>query len=591
MGSHRRPPSNAIRKRRRKKKKSDSFLFFWLVFIIIAGCSGYVAWYLFMPSNEFQDFHTYYDLPPNEIIVVMRDKRLEDLSVNPVDYNGTVCFPLDFVKEYLDPFVFWDENAQKLTITMPDKVLRFMPDQLNYYENGNPVAVNVPVYLINGDPYLPAELLTHIYHISLDYHLDNKIIMLGFLVESRETGVIVSEKAVLRFLPDKKKPLSYRFSRNEKVDVFGQIGDYTRVKAENGLLGYVLTEQIESAGIVPGIPNEAPPAFPSPPPINGKVNMIWDQVYRAESNAISMSRTIEDGLDVISPTWFSFDMDLSGDIISLADVDYVNWAHEHGCQVWPLLSDFSSDTTVVLNQDISHNILSDTDKREHVIKQLMAFIAMYKLDGINIDFEYIQPEDAVNYVEFFRELGPYMKSAGAVLSVDMYNPDKIYWSRYYNRLEVGGIADYICVMSYDEYKNDVSGPVASMPFVRSGMEKTLLEVPKEKILLGIPYYVRVWREETADGVTKTTRQDRGMDYGYKLFNDNNADISWDSAFGSFYASFKESGNVVYKAWLEEERSIEEKLTFMQNMDLAGVAGWSWGLESDQVWDLLRRYVK
>ncbi|MDR2648153.1 MAG: hypothetical protein LBB94_00305 [Clostridiales bacterium] len=590
MRENRGAPKNARRKRRRRKRKTGSLFIFWIIFLIIAGCSGYVAWYLFIPSNEYQDIHTYYDLPAREILVVLRDLNL-DLPAPPVEYEGSVCFPMAFVKEYLDPYIFWDSTKLKLTVTMPDKVIRLTPGDMNYYENGSPVAVDAPVYLINDGPYLPAGLLTQIYHISLDYNLANRIITLQYLEEDLETAVVTGKNTVLRFFPDKKSPLSYKFSNNEMVYIFGDDGNYTRVRSGNGLLGYVLTSQIDTREVIPGTPYEPSVVFPTPPPIDGRVNLLWDQIIRTEDNAADLRRTPREGLDALSPTWFSFDINLSGDIISLADRDYINWAHEQGYRVWPLLSDFSSDTETVLNQDISHSILSDSDKREHAINQIMSFIEMYSLDGINIDFEYIQPDDAASYLQFFRELSPYMKSAGSVLSVAFYNPDPPgYWSKYYNRAEVGKAADYVCVMAYDEYKGDESGPNAAIPFVRNGMELTLEEVSNEKVLLGLPFYTRVWKEENIDGALKTSYQTYDMETACTIFTEHDAVITWDNAYGVSYATYTDENGAVYKAWLEDEHSMKEKLDLMNELGLAGVAGWRRGLESDAAWDLIKSYV-
>jgi spore germination protein YaaH len=59
--------------------------------------------------------------------------------------------------------------------------------------------------------------------------------------------------------------------------------------------------------------------------------------------------------------------------------------------------------------------------------------------------------------------------------------------------------------------------------------------------------------------------------------------------GQYFAQFSE-GDVVHMAWFEERRSLEEKLILMEYLDLAGVAGWRRGLESEYVWELIRRYT-
>jgi spore germination protein YaaH len=339
-----------------------------------------------------------------------------------------------------------------------------------------------------------------------------------------------------------------------------------------------------------GVPEPPLADFPSKKPISGKINMMWDQVFSIEENAHEFRRVPREGLDVLSPTWFKFDLDLSGDIISLADLEYVNWAHEQGYQVWPLIDDFSLDLNILRNMDVAAGILPDTNKREHVINQLMGFIAMYNLDGINIDFEYIQPETASHYVQFFRELSPYMRLAGKVLSVDMYTPlPGNPWSKHYSRDKISELADYICMMGYDETIGAPSGPNASLPFIRDGIELTLEEVPREKLILGYPTYIRYWRVEEVDDEIREIPNSESMRIVNKMFADNNADISWDDAYGSYFATYTE-GSVTYKAWLEEERSLEEKFKIMQNEDLAGVSAWKRGLEAEEVWDLLLRYT-
>ncbi|MCL2463275.1 MAG: glycosyl hydrolase family 18 protein, partial [Defluviitaleaceae bacterium] len=156
-------------------------------------------------------------------------------------------------------------------------------------------------------------------------------------------------------------------------------------------------------------------------------------------------------------------------------------------------------------------------------------------------------------------------------------------------------ADYICDMAYDEHTSgDAAGPVASLKYVENGIIATLEEVPKEKLILGLPYYVRVWKEKIVDGQLVTTIQNMSMQAAHDLFKQNGVSFDWNAAIGSYYGEFSQDEDgtaVTYKVWLEDARSIEEKLKLFQKYDLAGVAGWSrnW-LQDDSVWALLREYV-
>jgi len=409
---------------------------------------------------------------------------------------------------------------------------------------------------------------------------------------------VKAKKTYMRYKPDRKAYIGSQLYKGDGLSAFGEDGEYTRVRAANGLLGYVLTKDLTAAETVPGdVPAQEGAAREervAKKTVEGKINMIWDQITVFEANSDPFRLEAREGLDVVSPTWFYFDTDkMDGDIISLADASYVNRAHENGCQVWALIDDFSRDPKKT-NSSISRNILSDTVFRERSINRLLGYVAEYGLDGINIDFEYVQKEDVTHYLQFLRELSVFMGRMGKVLSVDVYNPvPPAYWSSYYNRGEISKYADYVCVMAYDEHiSGGPVGPVASVGFVETGVEMTLLEVPKEKVLLGLPYYVRVWRisagEETA------SVRNYGMRAAYEMFSDNGAAFVWDETVGSYYGEYRaeEDGETaVYKTWLESERSIEKKLEILVKHDLAGAAGWKRGLETEGIWDILIKYLK
>ena len=64
---------------------------------------------------------------------------------------------------------------------------------------------------------------------------------------------------------------------------------------------------------------------------------------------------------------------------------------------------------------------------------------------------------------------------------------------------------------------------------------------------------------------------------------------WDDTAKQNYAQWEADGGV-YKIWLEDEQSLEEKLKVIKANDLAGVAEWSLGMENSSVWDLILQYV-
>ena len=311
--------------------------------------------------------------------------------------------------------------------------------------------------------------------------------------------------------------------------------------------------------------------------------MVWHQVFNMTANGSVQEKMAEaKGVNVISPTWFHI-TDTEGAVSSLADIAYVQWAHQNGCKVWPLFSNS-------FDKAITHAVLSSTAKREKVIRQILSFVDLYDLDGINIDFEEVPKEDGPAYVQFVKELSLFLKQKGVTVSVDMYVPKP--WTEHYGRAEIGKYIDYLIIMGYDEHwsTSPKSGSVASINFVREGVTDTLASVPANKVILGIPFYTRLWQETGSGDSVKVSSKAYGMGYGKQLMIDKGAKIEWNEEVAQYYGEYKE-GDVTFKMWLEDQRSLAEKLKVASQYRLAGVAGWKLGLESEEAWEAITQYLK
>ena len=112
------------------------------------------------------------------------------------------------------------------------------------------------------------------------------------------------------------------------------------------------------------------------------------------------------------------------------------------------------------------------------------------------------------------------------------------------------------------------------------------EVPKEKVINGIPFFTRLWSESEADGVQSTAM---GMEEAAKAVADAGASVSWDAETEQNYAKWTADGKT-YQIWLEDGKSIESKLKVMKEYDLAGAAAWKLGFETSDIWDIMAQYL-
>ena len=286
----------------------------------------------------------------------------------------------------------------------------------------------------------------------------------------------------------------------------------------------------------------------------------------------------------------------NGNIASLASSTYVDYCHQNGIEVWALISNLENDSVNTAE------VLSHTSSRDNLTNNIISAAIQYNLDGINVDFEALNAEAVGNsYIQFIRELSLKCANNGIVLSVDNYVPSD--YTAFYNRAEQALFADYVVIMAYDEHYagSTEAGSVASIGFVTDGVENTLKEVPADQVILGMPFYTRVWSETPIESdSTATDETDVAVDYTLssyatnmtevqKLISANGAQPVWLDDIGQNYVEYQ-NGGVNYKIWIEDATSLEKKLTVMDTYNLAGGSFWKLGMEDSSIWDTIIKYI-
>ncbi len=352
---------------------------------------------------------------------------------------------------------------------------------------------------------------------------------------------------------------------------------WARVRTRDGYVGYVENRRLEAPGTVTPESSFEAPVYTSIS-MDEKVRLGFHMVTTQEANA-NLETVVANTKDmnVIVPTWFNVTGN-DGAYTSLASREYVDKAHSMGLKVWAMVENVSTEESIKnLNTEV---LMSSTSTRKKLIEKLMQEADACGFDGINLDFESFKAEAGPHYVQFIRELSVSCREKGLVLSVD--NPVPSPYSVYFNRKEQGIVADYVIIMGYDEHHaGGEAGPVSSLPFVQKAIEDTLKEVPKEKVINGVPFFTRVW---TVSGDT-TTSKAYGISGAKQWVSDNNVELTWDDGLGLYYGELDGSDGKQY-IWMEEEDSMSLKIKAVREAGLAGVAGWRLGFEPGGIWNIL-----
>lgn len=321
---------------------------------------------------------------------------------------------------------------------------------------------------------------------------------------------------------------------------------------------------------------------PAPSSDQKKICLVWQPKFGKGESIIDREKI--DAVSVVSPVWFSIDdggrLRIHDDAKKAAGKIYVEKAHALGYKVWPLVSNAG------FSPEMFHRLLSSQKARKKAVESVLGEAEKYGVDGINLDFENIDLADRDELTAFVEEISSALREKGLVVSMDVtVISDSPNWSLCYDRRSLARSVDYMMLMAYDEHaKNSkTSGSVSSLPWVEKGIAGLLKEVPAEKLVLGIPTYTRLWEEQ--DGVVQKATTLRMPD-AEKLVSDKKIVQKWDSTMGQYYFEYTEGGRK-FRVWREDARSIALKTSLANRYDLAGVAIWRLGFETDDVWPLIK----
>ena len=513
-----------------------------------------------IPTSKQMDLTEYYGQNADgEASLVAGTQKLEQKALISGD---EVYIPLDVVNGYLNQRYYWDSANKKILYATPTSLTE---EAASDQPDGN-------VWLKESTVYLKLDYVKKYTDIDSYIYKDPARIAIQYKFSNVQT-VIVKKDTVIRYRGGIKSKILTKTAKDTVLRLMNEGEDWDQVATDDGYIGYIQKKKVSAADTTDykrSFKAEAYSYFTMDEP----VNLAWHQVTSTDANNYFADTTQNmTGVNVISPTWFSVS-DNDGNVSSLASGEYVMQAHEKGLKVWGLVDNFSENMSTT-------TVLSNTAARQNLENQLVTYALKAGLDGINVDFESLSEDVGIHFLQFLRELSIQCHENNLVLSVD--NPVPEDFTSHYDRAEQGKVVDYVIIMGYDEhYVGSDTGSVASLPWVEQGVKDTLAEVPAKRTILAIPFYTRLWK--TTDGGALTSEA-IGMDQAQQAISDNGAETYWDKTTSQNYGTYEGDG-ATYQIWLEDSKSIAEKVKLIPKYKLAGVAEWKLGFENSGIWSVI-----
>ncbi|WP_017754292.1 glycosyl hydrolase family 18 protein [Calidifontibacillus oryziterrae] len=343
--------------------------------------------------------------------------------------------------------------------------------------------------------------------------------------------------------------------------------------------------------------------------VEGAAKKRFNMTYLFAASATDPIKYINmtnESLDQVSPRYFQVldngTMDVHMPANSRA---FIEEMHKRNIEVVPFLANNWAKGELMFTNS------------EKITDQIVKTIKDYKLDGINIDVEGLGPIYRSQFTEFIQMLDkklPNDKILSIAVAPNPWGTNKG-WQGFYDYEALAECVDFLFIMTYDERgggsKNN--GPVASYSFIEKSVQYALKHVSPEKIVLGIPFYGRVWNlkdvsnpNDSQDGNSQIILGESiSLNKVEELMDAFDVKIEYnkesESVKGTFEVKQGEPGFKLkswlqplkpgtYEMWIENESSIKKKLELVHKYNLKGVGSWSLGQEDPALWQDFRLWL-
>ena len=573
---------------RREKRKRILRIAGGILLLLCAVLLGSI-YIRFAPTKERMDAKEYFisrmsaggetvELADDELAVVLQD-HVE--SGKAILQDDALYLNYDMIRSSLNSRFFWDSAQRVMLYTTALETYEIPLDSDSYTIDGSARSWQRKILIGRGSTvYMDAEYLQQ--YTNMEYTVEPETY---HAYVQNEWGTFleaeVKRDTQIRYVGGVKGLILTDVKRGDTLRILEQMNKWSRVITADGFIGYVQNSKLREVKETTVTREFEEPEYSSLTE-DRLINLVWHAVDSQEGNSYLESDTEGmTGVNVISPTWFRI-KDSSGAIESIASADYVRKAHKMGLEVWGLVDNFSYSFSTT-------ELLNSTEARRTLAGNLIGEALKVSLDGINVDLEAITEDGGYGYVQFIRELSIACRRNGLILSVDVPVPAEFNW--YYDRKELGTVADYVIIMGYDEhYVGSDAGSVASLPFEENGIKNTLELVPAEKIISGVPFYTRLWYTQTDESGTSVWSEAYGMGTIAKTLETYGVETEWDEETSQKYGEWVLDDGILCQIWVEDNESLALKAGLVRNYGLGGIAAWKLGFENSSVWATLSENI-
>ena len=220
-------------------------------------------------------------------------------------------------------------------------------------------------------------------------------------------------------------------------------------------------------------------------------------------------------------------------------------------------------------------VVNNQEAKDNLLANLLTTVQEKGFQGVDIDFEYIRPEDRVPFADFVADVRNFLSPYGYHVSVALApkisdtQAGLLYEGKDYRLL--GEAADSVLLMTY-EWGYTYGPPMAVAPVnkVREVVEYAVTRIDPSKIDLGIPNYGYDWTLPFVQGSSRATTVSNQA--AVQIAIEAGVPIQFDEVAKSPFFQYEKNGQL-HEVWFEDVRSYKEKFALLPEFGLRGMGYW------------------
>lgn len=283
---------------------------------------------------------------------------------------------------------------------------------------------------------------------------------------------------------------------------------------------------------------------------------------------------------------FSYAYNRDGSLTAVNDQAIINAAYQDRVAPLMVLTNFEEGT---FTTELATALFTNEELQDTVLDNAISIMEEKGYLGLDLDIEYVGRENREGYNRFIQKAAERLKPLGYFVSSALapkLSEDQVgtlYEGHDYSAH--GEVMDFIFFMTY-EWGWSGGPPMAVSPInqVRRVMEFALSQVPREKVMMGIPLYGYDWTLPYEPG-GKFARS-ISPQQAIQLARRYGAAIQYDPVSQAPFFNYVDEQGREHVVWFEDARSIQAKFDLVKELGIRGFFYWVLGRDFPQNWLLI-----